>query len=136
MTSSSHTQTGKGKQISLGAKMPAVNVAETDKAIEITAELLGVEQKDIKIDIDGNRLVVSGEKKQETKRDEKPSSSEEVKIIRLVRESYLSARQNLEILVIARSSVYRLIIVKKFRGTANLNQSAFGTASRTRCGAR
>ena len=107
MTSSSHTQTGKGKQISLGAKMPAVNVAETDKAIEITAELLGVEQKDIKIDIDGNRLVVSGEKKQETKRDEKPSSSEEVKIIRLVRESYLSARQNLEILVIARSSVYR-----------------------------
>ena len=57
--------------LSLGAGVPAVNVAETDKAIEITAELPGVEQEDIKVSVEGNQLVVSGEKKRESKRDEK-----------------------------------------------------------------
>jgi HSP20 family protein len=56
--------------LSLGAGTPAVNVAETEKAIEITAELPGVEEKDIKVSVEGNQLVVSGEKKQESKRDE------------------------------------------------------------------
>ena len=48
--------------LSLGAGVPAVNVAETDKAIEIAAELPGVEQKDIKVSVEGNQLVVSGER--------------------------------------------------------------------------
>lgn len=61
----------------LGAGVPAVNVAETDKAIEITAELPGVEEKDIKVSVEGNQLVVSGEKKQESKRDEKDWHVEE-----------------------------------------------------------
>jgi HSP20 family protein len=55
----------------LGAEVPAVNVAETDTAIEITAELPGVEEKDIKVTLEGNQLTVSGEKNQESKRDEK-----------------------------------------------------------------
>lgn len=63
--------------LSLGAGVPAVNVAETDKAIEITAELPGVEEKDIKVNVEGNQLVVSGEKKQESKKDEKDWHVEE-----------------------------------------------------------
>jgi HSP20 family protein len=63
--------------LTLGAGAPAVNVAETDKAIEITAELPGIEEKDVKVSLDGSRLVVSGEKKQESKRDEKDWHVEE-----------------------------------------------------------
>ncbi len=63
--------------LTLGAGAPAINVAETDKAIEITAELPGVEEKDIKVSLDGSRLDVSGEKKQESKRDEKDWHIEE-----------------------------------------------------------
>jgi HSP20 family protein len=61
----------------LGAGVPAVNVAETDTAIEITAELPGVEEEDIRVSLQGNQLTVSGEKKQESKRDEKDWHIEE-----------------------------------------------------------
>jgi HSP20 family protein len=63
--------------LSVGAKVPAVNVAETANAIEVTAELPGVEEKDIKVDLDGNRLIISGEKKEETKKEEKDWHVEE-----------------------------------------------------------
>jgi len=63
--------------LTVGAGLPAVNVAETDKAIEITAELPGIEEEDVSISLEGNRLVVSGEKKQEVKRDEKEWHVEE-----------------------------------------------------------
>ncbi len=63
--------------VSVGAKAPAINVAETAGAIEITAELPGVEDKDIKVGLDGNRLTISGEKKEESKRDEKDWHVEE-----------------------------------------------------------
>ncbi len=64
-------QIDKNPTLTLGAGVPAVNVAETDQAFEITAELPGIEEKDVKVSVEGNRLVVSGEKKQESKRDEK-----------------------------------------------------------------
>ena len=41
------------------------NVSETDKEICITAELPGVEQKDIDVSVTGNRISVKGEKKSE-----------------------------------------------------------------------
>jgi HSP20 family protein len=62
---------------SIGAGVPAIDVAETNDAFEVTAELPGVEEKDINVSLDGNRLVISGEKKQETKRDEKDWHVEE-----------------------------------------------------------
>jgi HSP20 family protein len=62
---------------SIGAGAPAIDVAETRDAFEVTAELPGVEEKDIKVSLDGNRLVISGEKKQETARDEKDWHVEE-----------------------------------------------------------
>lgn len=63
--------------LSVGAKAPAVNVAETANAIEVTAELPGVEEKDIKVGLEGNRLTISGEKKEESKKDEKDWHVEE-----------------------------------------------------------
>lgn len=62
---------------SIGAGVPAINVAETKDAFEVTAELPGVDEKDIKVSLDSNQLVISGEKKAESKRDEKDWHVEE-----------------------------------------------------------
>lgn len=42
---------------------PVINVAETDKALEITAELPGVEQQDVDVTVLDNRLTIQAEKK-------------------------------------------------------------------------
>ena len=42
---------------------PVVDIAETKDAYEVTAELPGVDQNDIKLSIDGNCLMISGEKR-------------------------------------------------------------------------
>ncbi len=49
------------------------NVSETDKEICITAELPGIEMKDIDVEITGNRISIKGEKvsESEEKKDEK-----------------------------------------------------------------
>ena len=39
----------------IGADAPALNIAESDKAIEIAAELPGVDEKDIKVEIEGQK---------------------------------------------------------------------------------
>jgi HSP20 family protein len=55
----------------IGAGAPAINVAETTDAFEVTAELPGVDEKDIKVSLDDNQLVISGEKKAESTKEEK-----------------------------------------------------------------
>jgi HSP20 family protein len=49
------------------------NMSETDKEICITAELPGIEQKDINVSVSGNQITITGEKKSETeeKKDDK-----------------------------------------------------------------
>ena len=44
---------------------PRVDTAETDAAYEVTAELPGVEEKDVKISIENDVLSISGKKKSE-----------------------------------------------------------------------
>ena len=44
---------------------PRVDIAERDKAFEITAELAGVPKEDIKVSLDNNVLTISGERKSE-----------------------------------------------------------------------
>ena len=61
----------------IGAGMPVIDVAETNDAIEVNAELPGVDEKDIKVSLDGNWLAISGEKKGETKKDEQDWHVEE-----------------------------------------------------------
>ena len=46
---------------------PSIDVSETSKAIKVTAELPGMEEKDISVTIDEDYLVLSGERKEEKK---------------------------------------------------------------------
>lgn len=46
-----------------GKRMPACDVAETAKEFTVTAELPGLEEKDIELELRGNYLLISGERK-------------------------------------------------------------------------
>jgi HSP20 family protein len=50
----------------LQAFLPKVDVSETDKEIKVTAELPGMDEKDIEIRLDHENLVITGEKKAES----------------------------------------------------------------------
>ena len=45
---------------------PSVDIHEGDKAYRISVEVPGVEEDDLKLEVDGHQLVVSGEKLQES----------------------------------------------------------------------
>ena len=49
----------------LGAFLPRVDVKETDGEIRVTAELPGIDEKDVEIAVDGDLLTIKGEKKAE-----------------------------------------------------------------------
>ena len=61
----------------IGAGVPAISVAETTGAFEVTAELPGVDENDINVSVDDNQLIISGEKKVESTKDEKDWHIEE-----------------------------------------------------------
>jgi HSP20 family protein len=50
---------------------PTIDVSETDKEIEITAELPGLEEKDVQVNVADNVLTIKGEKKAETEQKDK-----------------------------------------------------------------
>jgi HSP20 family protein len=51
--------------------MPNMDISETDKEFVITAELPGLERKDVEISLEDNVLTIRGEKKEETSPDDK-----------------------------------------------------------------
>jgi HSP20 family protein len=51
--------------------MPRMDVSETDNDIEVTAELPGLEEKDIQVNFADNVLTIRGEKKSEREEKEK-----------------------------------------------------------------
>jgi len=56
---------GKGSsQVFGGMLKPVVDIAEKDRSYEITAEIPGVEEKDIHLDLEGDTLIIRGEKQQ------------------------------------------------------------------------
>ncbi len=63
---------------------PRIDVSETDKEVLISAELPGVEEKDIEVTVSGDQLVIKGEKKSEV--DEK--SEKEGRSFHRVERSY------------------------------------------------
>ncbi len=71
------------------ALMPSMDVTETDKEIEITAELPGLEEKDVEVNIADNILTIRGEKKVEKEQKDKN--------YRLVERSYGSFERTLEL---------------------------------------
>lgn len=54
-----------------GALMPSMDMSETDKEIEITAELPGLEDKDVQLNVADNILTIRGEKKNEREEKDK-----------------------------------------------------------------
>ncbi|HEX9071261.1 MAG TPA: Hsp20/alpha crystallin family protein [Pseudolabrys sp.] len=71
------------------ALMPSMDVTETDKEIEITAELPGLEEKDVQINVADNILTIRGEKKAEKEQKDKN--------YRLVERSYGAFERTLEL---------------------------------------
>jgi HSP20 family protein len=69
--------------------LPSMDVTETDKQIEITAELPGLEEKDVQVNVADNVLTIRGEKKAE--------KEEKGKAYRLVERSYGSFMRSLEL---------------------------------------
>ncbi|MGB8398393.1 Hsp20/alpha crystallin family protein [Bradyrhizobium sp.] len=53
------------------AAIPSMDISETDKVIEIAAELPGLEKKDVVLNIADNVLTIRGEKKSEREEKEK-----------------------------------------------------------------
>jgi HSP20 family protein len=50
----------------LGRDWPNLEVSETDKEIKVSAELPGLEERDVKVELANGVLAISGEKKTET----------------------------------------------------------------------
>ncbi|MEW6775497.1 MAG: Hsp20/alpha crystallin family protein [Bdellovibrionota bacterium] len=48
-----------------GIYVPKLDVSETDKEVQIAAELPGMDEKDVEVSISGDTLVLKGEKKHE-----------------------------------------------------------------------
>jgi HSP20 family protein len=48
-----------------GKFLPEANLVETDKAVEVTVELPGMKPADVKVEVKGQSLWVTGEKKEE-----------------------------------------------------------------------
>ena len=69
--------------------VPSMDVTESDKEIEITAELPGLEEKDVQINLADNVLTIRGEKKAEKEQKEKD--------YHLVERSYGSFSRSLEL---------------------------------------
>jgi HSP20 family protein len=61
-----------------GAQLvPKIDVSETDKTIEVSAEMPGLERKDVEISIDDDMLTIRGEKKiEDDKKDKNVQHSE------------------------------------------------------------
>jgi HSP20 family protein len=70
-----------------GAFKPSMEVAETEKTIEITTELPGIDEKDVEITIANDILTIRGEKKAE--------KEEKKKNYRLIERSYGSFERSL-----------------------------------------
>lgn len=56
--------------------IPNIEITETDKAIEVSAEMPGLERKDVEISIEDDTLTIRGEKKVEESKDKNVQLSE------------------------------------------------------------
>ena len=54
-----------------GVFMPDMDISDTDERIEVTAELPGLDEKDIEVTLDDDVLTIKGEKKSESTEEDK-----------------------------------------------------------------
>jgi HSP20 family protein len=67
-----------------GMLAPRIDVSETDKELTFTAELPGVEEKDIDVSVVGDRLTIKGEKKSQFE----DKSDEQGRVVHRLERSY------------------------------------------------
>jgi len=60
------TPFGSGRLLDRGLDWPNVEVSETDKEVKVTAELPGLDEKDVQVELASGVLAIMGEKKTET----------------------------------------------------------------------
>ena len=60
------TPFGGGRLFDRGLGWPNIEVSETDKDVRVTAELPGLEEKDVQVELANGVLAIKGEKKTET----------------------------------------------------------------------
>ncbi len=75
---------------------PRVNLKETENSVQVTAELPGLDEKDIDITVDKLALTISGEKKEEQKKDDKGSHYYECTYGSFIRKIPLPFEVNME----------------------------------------
>ena len=61
----SRSDSGKDESMALVEWVPVVDVMETDEEFQISAELPGVEKKDVKLSVENGVLLISGRREQE-----------------------------------------------------------------------
>jgi HSP20 family protein len=71
--------------------LPSIDVAETDKEITVTAELAGLDQKDVELTLNNDVLTIRGEKKQESEHKDAKSFHKECSYGSFVRTIQLPA---------------------------------------------
>ena len=54
-----------------GVLVPEIDATETDNEMRVTAELPGMEEKDIEVQLSGDRLTIRGEKREDSEGNEK-----------------------------------------------------------------
>ncbi len=54
-----------------GGVLPAIDLAETEDAVEITADIPGVDADDLDVSLNGDVLIIKGEKSDERTKDDK-----------------------------------------------------------------
>ncbi len=74
------------------SKIPAAELTETDEALHLKLEVPGMEAKDLDIEVMANRVAISGERKSETKSEEKGISRSEFRYGKFQRVIPLPAR--------------------------------------------
>ncbi|MDZ8224840.1 Hsp20/alpha crystallin family protein [Nostoc sp. ChiVER01] len=94
-------------------KVPAAEIQETENAIHLKLELPGIEAKDLDVQVTENAVYVSGERKSETKTEEKGVTRSEFHYGKFQRVIPLSARiQNTNVTADYKDGILNLTLPK------------------------
>ncbi|MEH2298072.1 MAG: Hsp20/alpha crystallin family protein [Nostoc sp.] len=95
------------------SKVPAAEIQETEDAIHLKLELPGIEAKDLDVQVTENAVYVSGERKSETKTEEKSITKSEFHYGKFKRVIPLSARiQNTNVTADYKDGILNLTLPK------------------------
>ena len=95
------------------SKIPAAELTETDDALHLKLEVPGMEAKDLDIQVMADRIAISGERKEETKTEEKGRTRSEFRYGKFQRVIPLPARiQNTNVTAEYKDGILNLTLPK------------------------